>query len=190
MRRRAAMLGVAALLPSALRAEDAPLTRLMQALAGVRERHARFTEEKVIPELDLPLPNEGTLSWIAPDRLEKVTLWPIQERLVVAGGRLTYERTDRGVQRAFALSEQHEMQALVEAIRGTLAGDLVILRQHYEVAFEGRSDGPWRLVLMPISVRLRSAVQRIVVTGEASELLGVDTEGSGGTSRMRITPAP
>jgi len=33
-------------------------------------------------------------------------------------------------------------------------------------------------------------VQRIIVTGEAARLKGVDTEGNGSVSRMRIAPAP
>jgi hypothetical protein len=169
-------------------AQDA-LGEVMHGLAAVRERRSRFTEEKVIPELDIGLPNEGTLLWVAPDRLEKHTTWPIDEVLAVQAGQLRYERRDRGVQRDFALAEQPEMAALVEAIRATLAGDLPALRRHYEVAFSG-TPSDWTLVLTPGSLRLRGAVQRITITGEAAELRGVDTEGGGGITRMRITPNP
>nr|WP_256476426.1 LolA-related protein [Siccirubricoccus soli] len=160
----------------------------MQGLAGVRARRSRFTEDKVIPELETGQPNEGTLLWQAPDRLEKHTTWPIDERVAVAGGRLTYERRDRGVKREFALAEQPEMQALVEAVRGTLAGDLAALRQHYEVGFSATPEG-WRMVLVPRSLRVRGAVQRITVTGQGTELRGVNVEGGGGVDRMRIAPA-
>ncbi len=169
--------------------EDGALARIMAGLAAVRERRSTFTEEKTIPELDLPLPTEGTLRWRAPDMLEKHTTSPIDERLSVAGGRLAYERADRGIRRDFALDEQPEMQALVEAIRGTLAGDLGALRRHYRVEFGAARDGSWRMELTPVSLRLRAAVQRIVVTGEAAEIRGVDTEGGGGVTRMRIAPA-
>lgn len=192
MRRRlllAMLLFGPALAPAAWAQED-ELPQLMRSLAAIRERRDRFTEERAIPELDLPLPNEGTLSWSAPDRLEKHTLSPIDERLSVSGGRLLYERRDRDFRREFALADQPEMQALVEAIRGTLAGDLPALRRHYEIEFEGRHDAAWRLVLRPVSLRLRASVQRILVTGEASRLAGVDTEGNGSVTRMRIRPAP
>jgi hypothetical protein len=165
-----------------------PLAEVMRGLAAVRERRSRFTEEKVIPELDIGLPNEGTLLWVAPDRLEKHTTWPIDEFLSVQSGQLRYERRDRGVQRDFALGAQPEMAALVEAVRATLAGDLPALRRHYDVAFFG-TPAEWTLVLTPGSVRLRGAVQRIAITGEGAELRGVDTEGGGGTTRMRILPA-
>jgi hypothetical protein len=170
-------------------AEDATLEQVMRGLAEVRESRSRFTEEKVIPELDLPLPNQGTLSWIAPDRLEKHTTWPIDEFLSVVAERLTYERRDRNVRREFMLGEQPEMQALVEAIRGTLAGDLAALRRHYNVVFSSGAEG-WRMVLTPLSMRVRTAVQSIIVTGVGPELRGVDTEGGGGVNRMRITPLP
>ncbi|MFC7543330.1 outer membrane lipoprotein carrier protein LolA [Siccirubricoccus deserti] len=80
-------------------AAEPTLEQVMRDLAGVRERCSRFTEEKVIPELETGQPNEGTLFWQAPDRLEKHTTWPIDELVSVAGGRLTYERRDRGVTR-------------------------------------------------------------------------------------------
>jgi hypothetical protein len=166
-----------------------PLAEVMRGLASVRQRRSRFTEEKVIPELDIGLPNEGTLLWVAPDHLEKHTTWPIDELLAVRAGRLRYERRDRDVQRDFSLDEQPEMAALVEAIRGTLAGDADALRRHYSLAFSG-TPAAWTLLLTPESLRLRGAVQRITITGEGTELRGVDTEGNGGTTRMRIAPGP
>lgn len=169
-------------------AADPTLEQVMQGLAAVRQRRSRFTEEKVIPELEVGQPNEGTLSWQAPDRLEKHTTWPIDEVVSVAAGRLTYERRDRGVKREFALGEQPEMQALVEAVRGTLAGDLAALQRHYEVDFSAGPQG-WRMVLTPRSLRVLGAVQRITVTGTGTELRGVETEGGGGVDRMRIVPA-
>ena len=185
MKRRVILAALA--LPVSARADEAALATQMAALAAVRQRRSRFTEERAIPELDVPLPNSGTLSWQAPDRLEKHTLSPFEERLTVAGGRLTYERPDRGLRRDFSLSEQPEMAALVEAIRSTLAGDLATLRRHYEVGFESWAGGAWRMVLSPLAFRVRGAVQRIVVTGRGPEVTGVDTEGGGGVTRMRIT---
>lgn len=187
--RRRPLLAVPLLAATPAHAQEGELALAMRALASVRERRDRFTESRAIPELDVPLANEGTLAWTAPDRLEKHTTWPIDERLTVAGGRLLYERRDRDIRREFSLADQPEMQALVEAIRGTLAGDLPALRRHYEVAFQGSHGGAWQLVLEPRAQRVRIAVRRIVITGEGARLTGVDTEASGGTDRMRISPA-
>ena len=189
----ALLLAVAGRSPPA-RADQAALEALMRAFAAVPRSRAAFTEERAIPELDLPLPSEGTLAWTAPDRLEKRTTAPIQEVLRVAGDRLAYERPDRGFRREFGLDEQPEMRALIEAVRGTLAGDLPALRRHYEVGFEGGAaagaGGPWRMVLTPLSLRVRGAVQRVVLAGRGAQVLAVDTEGNGGVTRMRIAPIP
>ncbi|HEV7265595.1 MAG TPA: LolA-related protein [Falsiroseomonas sp.] len=187
--RRAALLAGLSLAAPVRAQEDQDLARILAGLAAVRERRSTFTEEKAVPELTLPLPSEGTLQWTAPDRLEKHTTWPIEERVSVAGRQLVYERPDRGIRRDIALEEQPEMAALVEAIRGTLAGDLAALRRHYEVDFAMQRDGSWRMVLVPLSLRLRGAVQRIVMTGAGAEIRTVDTDGHGGVTRMRITPA-
>jgi hypothetical protein len=163
---------------------------LMRAMRAVPERHDAFSEERAIPELDLPLPSTGTLLWRAPDRLEKHTTSPIDERLLMEGNRLAYERADRGVRREFGLDDQPEMRALVEAVRATLAGDLPALSRHYEVAFDGDPAGDWRLALTPRSIRVRAAVQRVDLSGRGAQILAVDTEGGGGVTRMRIRPTP
>ena len=189
--RRGSLLILAALAgggPTRAQPPPAPLEALMREMAALRQREEAFTEERVIPELDLPLPSQGVLRWQAPDRLEKHTTWPIEERLRVEGNRMLYARPDRGIAREFGLDEQPEMRALVESIRATLAGDLAALRRHYEVAFEGAPQGAWRLVLTPLSLRLRAAVQRIVLTGRGPQIGLVETEGGGGVTRMRIAP--
>jgi hypothetical protein len=189
MRRRGLLL--LALLPwAAARAQQPGFEALMRRFAALPASRATFTEEKAIPELDLPLPSEGSLTWQAPDRLEKRTTSPIEEVLRVEGSRLDYERSDRGIRREFSLDEQPEMRALVEAIRGTLAGDAAALRRYYQIEFDGTAEGAWRMDLVPLSLRVRAAVQRIRLAGRGAQVLAVDTEGNGGVTRMRITPQP
>ncbi len=191
--RRALLLGIAlaaAGLSFPAGAQEPALEALMRGMAAVRQRQESFTEEKTLPELDLPLPSQGILRWAAPDQLEKHTTSPIEERLRVQGDRMLYERPDRGISRQFGLDEQPEMRALVESIRATLAGDLAALRRHYDVSFSGMADGDWRLVLTPLSVRLRAVVQRIVLVGRGVQILAIETDGGGGITRMQITPLP
>ena len=187
-RRALPLLGVAVLGPAAAGGQPAPLEALMRAMRAVPERRDAFSEERAIPELDLPLPSTGVLLWRAPDRLEKHTTSPIDERLSVEGNRLLYERADRGIRREFGLDDQPEMRALVEAVRATLAGDSAALGRHYDIGFQGKPDADWRLVLTPLSARVRAAVQGIVLSGRGAQVLAVDTEGGGGVTRMRIQP--
>ena len=184
MRRRALLLG-ACVLPLPARAQEEALTRLMAGLAAVRERRESFTEEKTLPGLDVPLPSGGTLRWTAPDRLERRTAWPIEERITVAGGRISYELPGRGVRREFGVEERPELGALLEAVRSTLAGDLATLRRHYEVGFTTEGEG-WRMRLTPRSARVRALVEGVTVAGQGTAIQAVDTEGAGGVTRMRI----
>jgi outer membrane lipoprotein-sorting protein len=184
-----AALALAGAAASAAAAAEAPaLEALMRRFAARRESEARFTEERAIPELDVPLPSWGRLRWRAPDRLEKHTEGPLEEILRVEGDRLTLERPRTGERHALSLDQSPEIRPLVEAIRATLAGDLATLRRHYEIAFDGTPEGEWRLVLTPRAARVLAAVQRIALAGRGAAILALDSQQGGGFTRMRIEP--
>ena len=185
--RRRAVLG-AALLPLPAPAAD-PFAEVMAALAAVGESRARFVEEKEVPELEAPLRAAGVLAWRAPDRLEKRTIEPVEELFLVEGERLTLERPARGLRETIALDASPEIRPLVEALRGTLAGDAALLARHHEVTFGG-TPAAWRIVLVPRSLRVRGAVQRIVLEGEGAFLRLVETQGNDGRARLMATPLP
>jgi hypothetical protein len=177
--RRLLLLGLSAQAPD-------PLAAILAPLAAVRESRAAFVEEKELPELERPLISRGLLSWRAPDRLEKHTIEPVEERFLLERDVLTIER--RGERRQVALDAAPEIRPLVEAVRATLAGDAATLRAHHRVAASG---GParWRIELTPVSARVRAAVQRIVLEGEGAAILLVETQGRDGRSSMRVSPA-
>ncbi|WP_198373236.1 outer membrane lipoprotein carrier protein LolA [Roseomonas rosulenta] len=175
-------------LPLAAQAPDA-LAAVMAALRGNREVRASFVEEKEVAELERPLISRGTLAWRAPDRLEKRTIEPAPELFLVEGDRLTLERPQRGISETIALDAAPEIRPLVEALRATLAGDIATLRQHHEVSFSG-DTARWRIILVPRSLRLRGAVQRITLEGAGGFLEVVETQGNEGRTRLVATPAP
>ncbi|MBR0672097.1 outer membrane lipoprotein carrier protein LolA [Neoroseomonas soli] len=159
----------------------------MAALAAVRESRAAFTEERELPELDRPLISRGVLTWRAPDRMEKHTLEPVEERFLADGDTLVLEQPARGIRETMALDAVPEVRPVVEAIRATLAGDLATLREHHEVVFSG-TFARWRMVLTPRSLRVRAAVQRVTLEGEGGAILVVETQMRDGRTRMAITP--
>jgi hypothetical protein len=185
MTRRTVLLALLTL-PATARAQNA-MPPVMAALAAVRESRARFVEEKEIPEIEGLLTSRGTLSWRAPDRLEKRTTEPFEERLLIEGDRLLLDRPDRDLHQELALGTAPEIRPLVEAIRATLAGDAATLRQYFEIDFSG-DLARWRMVLTPLSVRVLAAVQRIVLEGQGGAVLVVETQGREGRSRMMVTP--
>ncbi|MBR0657450.1 LolA family protein [Plastoroseomonas arctica] len=183
MRRRALFL-----LALPMPARAAGVEDVMRGLAAVRESRAVFRETRAIPELEGVLPSRGTLSWRAPDRVEKHTTEPVEERLTVAGDTLTLER--RGTRQVLSLDAAPEVRALVEAIRGTLAGDLPRLSSFYDVRFSEPGDGSWRISLYPRSARLAAAVQAIIITGRGAQIGTVETQERGGITSMSIEARP
>ncbi len=168
-------------------ARAVPLDDVLRGFAALRRSSARFAEERVMPELDLPLPSRGTLTWQAPDRLVKHTTEPIEEILRISGDTLTLERPARGERQILSLDRAPEIRPLVEAMRATFAGDRATLERHHDIAFSGTIEA-WRIVLVPHSARTRAAVQRIVVSGVGASVRLVETEGGGGTARMMVEP--
>jgi hypothetical protein len=163
---------------------------LMAALSRVQEVRSVFREEKRISGLTEPLASSGTLLYLAPDRVEKRTSEPFLEEIVVDDDRLAYAKPAEGVRRTVSLDTAPELRGLVEAVRGTLAGDLAALRRYYSVGFESVGEG-WRLTLVPVDERLRDFLKVVRIDGRGTELHRVETiEPSGDVARMAIEPAP
>jgi outer membrane lipoprotein-sorting protein len=167
-------------------AADWGVRELMRDLGQVKAARARFTERKDIAILSQPVESSGTLVYTAPDRLEKNTLSPRVESLVLEGDRLTLESKALNQRRTFALRERPEIGAFVESIRATLAGDLASLNRYYEVGLEGSESG-WRLTLKPADAGMRRVVSAIRFEGRRDAIVSIEiTETNGDRSVMTI----
>lgn len=161
---------------------------LMQLLAQVAESRSTFTEVKTIAVLTVPLRASGVLYYRRPDYFEKTTTQPQLERLVVDGDRLTMSTGDEPA-RVVDLDSQPMIRGLVDAIRGTLAGELAVLQRVYRVEMEGDLTG-WRLALTPTDSAVGRAVSRIVIEGRQDSLQFIHTiQANGDESRMTISGA-
>ncbi len=162
------------------------LSVVMHNLADVRSASGHFVEDKYIQSLTEPLQSEGTLSYKAPDHVEKLTTSPERERLAVTGGELTIERD--GQSRTLDLSDHPEIQAFVESVRSTLAGDLPALQQYYTVGFSG-TPAKWQLLLQPNDSTVQQMVTSIRIAGKYEQLDSIETLApNGDRSEMTITP--
>ena len=165
--------GVALALLSAPAHAAWDVDQLMQALAQNKSGRATFVEKKYIAMLDRPVESSGELLYTAPDRLEKRTVKPKPESMVLEGNTLTVERGRR--QYVLALQDYPELGAFTESIRGTLAGDQKTLARIYNITLEGSEDR-WTLTLRPIESRMAAAVQRVVIHGSRAELHSIEIE--------------
>jgi outer membrane lipoprotein-sorting protein len=177
---------VAAAQPAAAAAPPWDLMQLMHALQQVKSASGRFTERKTVHMLNAPLVSSGTLSYVAPDRMQKVTLSPVPERFVLDGDRITMAGGPDQQTHTFALTDYPQIGGLVEGIRATLAGDLPTLDRYYDLQLTGDAAS-WQLLLQPKDSKLTRFVKSIRIIGSENQIHAIDTEESDGDrSEMSI----
>ncbi|MCO5976030.1 LolA-related protein [Ideonella oryzae] len=160
---------------------------LMQSLATHKSAKATFVERKYLAVLDQPVESRGELSFTAPDRLEKRTLSPRPESLVLQGDLLTVDDANKR-HMTVNLGANPEAAAFVESIRGTLAGDLATLQKYYALELTG-SPERWKLLLLPQQPRMAKLVSRIRIEGAGTVVrLIVFEQADGDRSEMQVTP--
>jgi len=166
---------------SPARAETAAfdIEQLMSTLRHVKSATGRFVERKQLHVLDKPLQASGTLIYLAPDQLQKITISPKWERIAVRQNLITIEQGQEGNARTFSLSDRPEIGAFVESIRATLAGDLSTLLRFYTVTMEGDA-ADWHLLLVPKQRKLQDLVKDIRISGAGNGIRTVDTEEADG----------
>jgi Outer membrane lipoprotein carrier protein LolA-like len=160
----------------------------MAHLAQASQRRGTFVEEKSFPALAQPLRSTGRLVYVRPTYLEKTTVEPQPERLVVDRDRLFID-TGNGRPRVLELGEQPEISALIDTIRGVLSGDLATLRRNYDVQGTGNLRD-WRMVLHPRDPALAKLVREVRIAGGADISSIESVQPDGGTDRLTITPSP
>ena len=162
------------------------IQQLMLGLQQVKSASGQFVERKTLHVLSEPLTASGTLLYVAPDQLQKITVSPQRERLAVNGSTLIMEGGPENRTRTLSLTDYPEIGAFVEAIRGTLAGDLPALTRFYSVKLEGDA-ADWRLLLQPKEKKLQDFVKQVRITGSDNKIRRVEIEeGDGDHSEMRI----
>ncbi len=148
--------------PTTAYAADWDIEQLMQSLAQTRVGHAHFIEKKFIALLDKPVESSGELFYNAPDRLEKRTLKPKPESMLLDQGALLIERGRQKYR--LPLQDYPELAVFIESIRGTLAGDRTALERNYQLTLGGNID-QWTLRLVPLDEKMRAVVQSIRIAG-------------------------
>jgi hypothetical protein len=166
--------------------ESAAFDQVLELLAARRHAHVTFTEVQELAILDQPLHSSGELLYDAPDRLEKRTLEPRREDLVLEHGMLSVDRDHH--HRSVALRDFPQAVPFIESLRATLAGDRAGLARYFRVHFSG-SLGHWSLELTPSDATLKRSVQQILISGEHDRILTVQIRQSDGDTSTLTTGA-
>jgi outer membrane lipoprotein-sorting protein len=162
------------------------LRQLMSSLQQVRSASGEFTERKDLHMLSAPLVSSGTLSYRAPDWMQKVTVSPTPQQFTLDGDDVTMTGGPDGQTHTFSISDAPQIGVLVEAIRATLAGDLPTLDRYYAVKLTGNA-ADWQLLLQPKDPALTRLVKWIRIAGTQDRIRVIETEESqGDRSTMSI----
>ncbi|HEY2145930.1 MAG TPA: LolA-related protein [Steroidobacteraceae bacterium] len=164
------------------------LDEVFRLLAMRQHGRVEFVEQHFLAVLKRPVESSGELRYDAPDRLEKRTLQPHAETLVLAGGVLTMERGH--VRHVLDLRAYPQIQPFVESIRATLAGDRAALERLFQVDFAGSVDR-WALGLVPLQSKVKQSVAEVRIDGARDRLLTVEIrQPDGDRSLLTLRPAP
>jgi hypothetical protein len=164
------------------------LDNVMGLLAMRQHGRVEFIEQHFLAVLNRPIESSGELRYDAPDRLEKRTLAPHVETLLLSGGILTVERAHS--RRVMDLRAYPQAQPFVESIRATLAGDRAALERLFHLDFAG-SVAHWTLTLVPVDAKVQRSVAQVRIDGARDQLLRVEIrQPDGDRSLMTLRPSP
>jgi outer membrane lipoprotein-sorting protein len=182
--RRCALVWLALLVSPIVQAAPLSIAQLMANLAKSPQGAATFTEKKFIAILEQPVESSGELLFIAPARLEKRTLKPKPETMVLDGDTLTVERGRR--KHVLQLKDYPEVAGMIESIRATLAGDRTALERVYHLVLDGGNER-WTLVLIPLDPKVGAVIARIRMEGVKDVVRSVEIlQADGDRSLMTI----
>jgi len=176
----------AAIAPAAPATAPGGLDELMALLAKRQHGHVTFVEEHFLRVLDRPVESSGELLYDAPDRLEKRTLKPKPESLVLEHGVITARRGHRTY--VLNLSDYPQIVPLIDSIRATLAGDRASLERIFKVQLDG-SLARWKLLLTPSDATVARSVKEIRIEGTRDAIHSVEIQQADG-DRSLLTIGP
>ncbi len=162
------------------------IEQLMRDLASHKGGRARFVEKRHMAVLDKPVLSSGEMVYSPPDRLEKRTLLPKPETMVLDKDMLSMERDKRKL--SINLQSRPEALAFVDSIRSTLSGNRNALEQNYRLNLQGE-PGQWVLTLVPTDPAIAALLQRITVSGAKHQVRHIEyLQVDGDRSELSIDP--
>jgi outer membrane lipoprotein-sorting protein len=162
------------------------VAQLMDGLARHPGGLAKFTETRHLALLDKPVVSTGEMQFTPPDRLEKRTLTPKPEYMLLDRDRITLERDQRRM--TIRLGSRPEVLAFVDSVRGLLAGNRVSMERNYLMQLQGEA-ARWVLTLYPKDAEIAALIQRITVSGANNQIRTIEyLQADGDRSVLAIEP--
>ncbi len=165
------LFALATLYASSALGASGDIDKIMSALAQRKHGHVSFVEEKTLNLLDRPLKSSGELLYDAPDRLEKRTVTPKPESVVLEHGIVTAQRGRHRY--VLELRDYPQIVPFIESIRATLAGDRAALERVFALSLDGDLEH-WTISLTPLDAKLTKTVRGIRITGSRDAIHQVE----------------
>lgn len=160
--------------------------QLMSGLAQHKGGRAKFVEKRYLAVLDRPLVATGEMTYTPPDRLEKRTVTPKPETLLLDKDVVSVERDKRRM--SINLASRPEALAFADSIRSMLGGNRAALEKNYTLQLNGNADN-WVLTLSPTAQQIAALLQRITVSGSKDQIRTIDyLLADGDRSELSIEP--
>jgi outer membrane lipoprotein-sorting protein len=178
---------IALLLSANVYANDIDMPTLMRLFAASKSVKAEFAERKFVKILDAPVESNGELLFKAPDRLEKRTIQPRPETLVIEGSKVSIERGS--FKRTMSLDDFADMASLVRSLTATFRGDQVSIEQYFNWKLSGPAN-KWQLVLKPKTSKLFITLREVRLAGDNSYVHTVETTLTDGDRSLMTLSRP
>jgi Outer membrane lipoprotein carrier protein LolA-like len=145
--------------------EQALLNDVMSKLSNVKAAKSEFTETRYLKLLVAPIQSSGVLTYTAPDKFEKLTLKPVEEKMTIAKHLVTLEEPAKGRKNTITPNSFPALSALIDAMRGALSGNATLLAETFKVKIDG-SSSQWKLTLIPKEAVQFGYIHKITVSGK------------------------
>ena len=167
---------------------------LMRELSRVTHAKLDFIETKKSIFLITDTTLEGVMEYRAPDYIEKFTMSPFQEKVVIDGDSMLIEKTlsagkqeNMVIPQTYSVESHPVLKVAVESIRAMLAGDFEILTAGYIATLIGSRDN-WELNLEPKEAEILEYIESINLSGKDIRITKVVTiQADGDASNLELS---
>ncbi len=156
--------------------EEWDISRLMHQFSKTVHAKLVFRETRNSAFLVTDLVTEGNIEYRRPDYIEKNTVSPIVEKIVIDGNYLSIEKAahskkgDDVVQvRKYPVQSHPVLATAVASFRAILGGDLVRIQEDFEIELDG-SSANWQLHLTPTNPEILKYFDRIALYGSDARI--------------------
>jgi outer membrane lipoprotein-sorting protein len=153
--------------------EEALLLDVMQRLSNVKSAKADFVETRYLKLLNAPVQSTGVLTYTAPDKFEKHSLKPIEEKMTIHKHLVTLEDPAKGRKNTITPASFPALSALIDAMRGALSGNGNLLAETFKVKIDGSANA-WRLLLVPKEAAQYAYIHKITILGKSDNVDSIE----------------